>query len=536
MGRTFKRYLHGPCIYRVVNVTVGPVEDRRMTTGLHTIVELYCNQCGTNLGWKYEETFEEEQQYKKGKFILEKALLTTSSEPSPFKRGEDRERQETRRQRDRDFLEGGPRGGGRSGGRLRMRPSGDSSYDEADEFSERGGVGRERDRDRESVGPFLRDGESMEDEGDVEEEEEEGGEREGSSTTAVSPQAANTTQQSRGTHVTFISSPLLDHPRGPSAFHHPASASSQNVSVFPPSAQGGADEEGRARLALMTQAEGGFRGTLAETDSDAEENQPPAFSYHRWNPHIARRESGRDSDSGHSGSVGRGGGNVSPSGGWRPPPPATARPSPPGWAGWGGGPSGAGAPGTGPWGPGLPERTLMLHIQNLLRTNNALSPLNQSGTSSAGVDSSQASRERGMTPPVPPSGAFDFQGGGPWGQRGWGGWQGGRGSDGGRQGGQGHPMRPPPQGPPSSFLQQGGGGGRNFGERERDRETEREALEAWRRLGNARRMYESDGGGQRGGGGGGEAQGGGRGRWDQRGGQGRGDGSPPDTMGMIEVD
>eukprot|EP00918_Siedleckia_nematoides_P019995 GHVU01042634.1.p2 GENE.GHVU01042634.1~~GHVU01042634.1.p2 ORF type:complete len:132 (+),score=16.04 GHVU01042634.1:411-806(+) len=60
----------------VVNVSEGQFEDRWMTTGLHTIVDIYCNICFTNLGWRYEEAFDEAQKYKRGKYILEKALLT----------------------------------------------------------------------------------------------------------------------------------------------------------------------------------------------------------------------------------------------------------------------------------------------------------------------------------------------------------------------------------------------------------------------------------------------------------------------------
>lgn len=107
MGRAFRLYLTGSCIYgcnecgshltahgelistsfrgrtgpawlfgRVINVNEGQYEDRMMTTGKHTIVDIYCNSCGTNLGWKYESACDGAQKYKEGKFILEKALPT----------------------------------------------------------------------------------------------------------------------------------------------------------------------------------------------------------------------------------------------------------------------------------------------------------------------------------------------------------------------------------------------------------------------------------------------------------------------------
>jgi hypothetical protein len=107
MGKVFKTYLSGPNVYKcskcnshlaqqeeiisksfqgrhgraylfnkVVNVTAGPKEDRILITGLHTVADIYCNDCQSVLGWKYEEAFEESQKYKEGKFIIEKAKMT----------------------------------------------------------------------------------------------------------------------------------------------------------------------------------------------------------------------------------------------------------------------------------------------------------------------------------------------------------------------------------------------------------------------------------------------------------------------------
>jgi len=36
-----------------VNVFTGPKEDRILITGLHTVVDIYCIDCHTVLGWKY---------------------------------------------------------------------------------------------------------------------------------------------------------------------------------------------------------------------------------------------------------------------------------------------------------------------------------------------------------------------------------------------------------------------------------------------------------------------------------------------------
>ena len=36
-----------------VNVVEGEPNDRQMTTGNHTVRDIYCVKCGTTLGWKY---------------------------------------------------------------------------------------------------------------------------------------------------------------------------------------------------------------------------------------------------------------------------------------------------------------------------------------------------------------------------------------------------------------------------------------------------------------------------------------------------
>ncbi|CAK9189918.1 unnamed protein product [Sphagnum troendelagicum] len=59
----------------VVNVSVGPQEDRMMTSGRHTVADIYCNCCQQLVGWKYESAYEKSQKYKEGKFILERAKM-----------------------------------------------------------------------------------------------------------------------------------------------------------------------------------------------------------------------------------------------------------------------------------------------------------------------------------------------------------------------------------------------------------------------------------------------------------------------------
>jgi len=46
-----------------------------MTTGNHTVRDIYCIKCGVTLGWKYDKAYDPTQKYKEGKYILERNLL-----------------------------------------------------------------------------------------------------------------------------------------------------------------------------------------------------------------------------------------------------------------------------------------------------------------------------------------------------------------------------------------------------------------------------------------------------------------------------
>ncbi|KAE8681232.1 Protein yippee-like [Hibiscus syriacus] len=67
-SRLGKAYLFS----KVVNVSSGEKEDRMMMTGLHTVVEIFCIGCGSNVGWKYEFAHENDQKYKEGKSVIER--------------------------------------------------------------------------------------------------------------------------------------------------------------------------------------------------------------------------------------------------------------------------------------------------------------------------------------------------------------------------------------------------------------------------------------------------------------------------------
>lgn len=62
-------------IYDVVNAQLGAPRVRRMTTGVYTVADLLCSQCGKYLGWKYLKSSDEDQKFKEGRYILEVALI-----------------------------------------------------------------------------------------------------------------------------------------------------------------------------------------------------------------------------------------------------------------------------------------------------------------------------------------------------------------------------------------------------------------------------------------------------------------------------
>ncbi|MEN2496189.1 MAG: Protein yippee-like 5 [Marteilia pararefringens] len=59
----------------VVNVQFSRVETKAMSTGSHMVRDISCIQCHTKIGWDYVLAMEPDQQYKEGKFILEKSLI-----------------------------------------------------------------------------------------------------------------------------------------------------------------------------------------------------------------------------------------------------------------------------------------------------------------------------------------------------------------------------------------------------------------------------------------------------------------------------
>lgn len=74
-GRNGRAFLFS----HAMNIVLGAREDRHLTTGLHTVADIYCGDCREMLGWKYERAYVASQKYKEGKFILEKSKIVKGS-------------------------------------------------------------------------------------------------------------------------------------------------------------------------------------------------------------------------------------------------------------------------------------------------------------------------------------------------------------------------------------------------------------------------------------------------------------------------
>ncbi|KAH9797088.1 protein yippee-like [Citrus sinensis] len=56
----------------LVNIMLGPQEERLMLSGMHTVEDIFCCCCGQIVGWKYVAAHDKNQKYKEGKFVLER--------------------------------------------------------------------------------------------------------------------------------------------------------------------------------------------------------------------------------------------------------------------------------------------------------------------------------------------------------------------------------------------------------------------------------------------------------------------------------
>ncbi|XP_050386781.1 protein yippee-like At4g27740 [Argentina anserina] len=58
-----------------MNVIVGQKEDRKMITGVFSVADIYCSNCGQELGWKYIRAYDPGQMFKEGRLLIERAKI-----------------------------------------------------------------------------------------------------------------------------------------------------------------------------------------------------------------------------------------------------------------------------------------------------------------------------------------------------------------------------------------------------------------------------------------------------------------------------
>ncbi|KAK9292547.1 hypothetical protein L1049_020521 [Liquidambar formosana] len=58
-----------------MNVVVGQKVDKQLMTGIFSVADIYCCNCGQEMGWKYVRAYDPKQMFKEGKFIIEKAKI-----------------------------------------------------------------------------------------------------------------------------------------------------------------------------------------------------------------------------------------------------------------------------------------------------------------------------------------------------------------------------------------------------------------------------------------------------------------------------
>lgn len=72
----------------VINVYCGTAVHRALNTGSHAVADIFCTNCDTTLGWKYEKAYVEGQKYKEGKYIIELAHVVRENRHLELDKGE----------------------------------------------------------------------------------------------------------------------------------------------------------------------------------------------------------------------------------------------------------------------------------------------------------------------------------------------------------------------------------------------------------------------------------------------------------------
>ncbi|RDX60387.1 Protein yippee-like, partial [Mucuna pruriens] len=58
-----------------MNIVFGAEQERSLITGVYTIADIFCSNCGEELGWKYLQAPEAREKFKEGKFVIERIKI-----------------------------------------------------------------------------------------------------------------------------------------------------------------------------------------------------------------------------------------------------------------------------------------------------------------------------------------------------------------------------------------------------------------------------------------------------------------------------
>ena len=76
LAKTFKgKYGRSFLVSKMINVGLGPEEEKILLTGIHVVQDVRCINCDCYVGWAYVRAYEASEKYKEGKFIMERNLV-----------------------------------------------------------------------------------------------------------------------------------------------------------------------------------------------------------------------------------------------------------------------------------------------------------------------------------------------------------------------------------------------------------------------------------------------------------------------------
>lgn len=58
-----------------MNISLGPIEERELKSGIYAVADVYCETCGDEIGLKYYTAYNERKKHKEGTIIIPMAKM-----------------------------------------------------------------------------------------------------------------------------------------------------------------------------------------------------------------------------------------------------------------------------------------------------------------------------------------------------------------------------------------------------------------------------------------------------------------------------